>query len=165
MANGEDIQWVFWQHHDWASIYPKRWWTKLDEREPTHDRSKPNARVSFTHRLGNRYKPVAVGDRKLRFWLRSARASHDDFHEGFASRFQADDEIADLIPSRTSRTGNRSNVLEATYDINVDSHSGFFDAYTAALARAMDDHVVSNPELMNKIDKLYQQTIAEDTRF
>jgi len=165
MENGDEKQWIFWQDHDWAAVYPKSWWTKLDEREPTFDTSKPNARVSFIHRLGDRYKPVAVGDRELKFWLRSARASHDDFHGNFAPRFHSDEEIPDLIPSRTIRTGNRSNVLEATYDIDVDSHSDFFDAYIAALARAIDDHVVSSPELIQKIDNIYQQTIEEDTEF
>jgi hypothetical protein len=52
-----------------------------------------------------------------------------------------------------------------TYDINVDSHSNFFEAYIAALARAMDEHIVSNPELIKKIDQIYQQTIEEDTEF
>nr|WP_303651968.1 PD-(D/E)XK nuclease family protein [Halovenus rubra] len=165
MDNGEEKQWIFSQDHNWASIYPKSWWTKLDDREPTYDRSKPNARLSYIHRLGDRYKPTAIGERKLKFWLRSARASHDDFHENFASRFHAEDEILELIPSRTTRTGNKSNVLEATYDINVDAHEDFFEAYTAALARAMDEHIVSNPELIKKTDQIYQQTIEEDTEF
>ena len=165
LKNGTEKQWVFWQTHDWAAIYPTDWWTQLDERKPIHDRSKPNARLSFIHRLGDKYKSVAVGDRKLKFWLRSAQASHDVFHENFATRFHSDEQIPDLIPSRTTRTGNKSNVLEATYDINVDSHTDFFEAYTAALARAMDDHVVSNPELVNRIDFIYQQTIEKDTEF
>ncbi|MWV40575.1 PD-(D/E)XK nuclease family protein [Natrialba sp. INN-245] len=165
MGNNEEKQWTFWQDHDWGSIYPKNWWTKLDERKPIFDTAKPNGRVSFIHRLGDRFKPVAVGDRELKFWLRSARASHDDFHENFATRFHSDEEIEDLIPSRTTRTGNQSNVLEATYDINVDSHSDFFEAYIAALTRAMDEHVVSNPELVDKIDRICQQTIDEDTPF
>lgn len=44
----------------------------------------------------------------------------------------------------------------------MNAHSNFFDAYIAALARAIDDHIITSSELIHKI---YQQTIEEDTEF
>jgi len=161
-------EWIFGQDSDWAALYPtESWLMKLDEREPMYDPSfrGPNARVYFLHRIGDRHKSVAIGDRKLKFWLQNGGFSSDDFYDNFTPRFHSDGQISDLIPSRTTRTGNKSNVLEATYNIDVDSHSDFFEAYIAALARAVDEHVISNPELVDRITTIYQQTIEEDTEF
>ena len=153
-------KWVLLQDSDWASIYPSEGWrTELDETGET-------AHVYFVHRLGDRHKSVAAGDRKLKFKLQSPRHNTpDDFYENFAPKFESDEQIPDLIPSRTTRTGNKGNVLEATYDINVDSHSDFFEAYIAALSFAMDEHIISNPELVNRIDELYSETLEESRLF
>jgi hypothetical protein len=121
--------------------------------------------AGFVHRLGDQYRSVAIGDRQLKFWLRNARAGHDDFVKNFAERFHSDDGITELLPARTGRTGNQANVLEATYEINVESHDDFFEAYIAALARAINEHVVSNPDLVKKIDTLYHDTIEQDLSF
>lgn len=159
MEDGSEKRFVLSQDSDWGAIRPLNWRTELDETEK-------EPRVYFLHRVGDRYKSVAVGDRELKFWLQSPRYnSPDDFYENFSPKFESDEQIPDLIPSRTTRTGNKANVLIVTYDINVDSHSNFFEAYIAALARAMDEHIVSNPELIKKIDQIYQQTIEEDTEF
>ncbi|QIB74973.1 PD-(D/E)XK nuclease family protein [Halogeometricum borinquense] len=163
MDDGERKQWAFRQgNSDWAWMVPRGWWTKLDEDRPTYDTSKPNARVGFLHRL-DRNKDDALADHNLIFYLRNAPSGHDDFYNGFASRFNSDDEIPELLPAGTSRPGVKSNVLEATYDINVEFHDGFFEAYVAALTRAIEDHAVSNPALVYKIDTLYSETIDEDT--
>ncbi len=159
MEDGSEKKCVLSQDSDWGAIRPINWRTELDETEK-------EPRVYFLHRVGDRYKSVAVGDRELKFWLQSPRYnSPDDFYENFSLKFESDEQIPDLIPSQTTRTGNKGNVLKVTYDINVDSHSNFFEAYIAALSLAMDEHIVSNPELVNRINHIYQQTIEEDTEF
>jgi hypothetical protein len=166
LRDGERRQWVFRQNHStWGMIFPREWWTKLDEGIQIADSPKPNARVGFVHRLGDRYRPVAIEDHQLKFWLRNARAGHDAFVDSFAGRFNSDEEITETLPRPTSRTGNQINVLEATYSINVESHDDFFEAYIDALASAIDDHVLSNPELVRKVDTLYHDVIDQDTEF
>lgn len=165
MDDGTRRQWVFRQgKSDWAWLFPRNWWTKLDENRPICGRSKPNGRVGFLHRL-DWHREDALEDRNLIFYLRNAPSGHEDFYDGFAERFNADDDVPGLLPSATKRPGVKSNVLEATYDIDVDRHDDFFDAYVDALARALDDHVLSNPELVDKIDSLYERTVEEDVRF
>lgn len=160
MEDGSEKKWVVLQDSDWGTIYsPEHWRAEIDQidEEP---------RVYFLHRVGDKHKPVAVGNRKLKFRLQSPRYnSPTAFYENFATKFESDEQIADLIPARTTRTGNKANVLEATYDINVDSHSDFFEAYIAALSLAMDEHVISNPELINRIDELYSETLEESRPF
>ena len=152
-------RWNLFQDSDWGAIRPPNWRTELDGTEES-------PQIYFLHRVGDRYKPVAVGDRKLKFWLRSQKYnSPGNFYEDFARKFESDEQIPDFLPSRTTRTGNKVNVLEATYDINVDSHSDFFEAYIAALSLAMDEHVISNPELVNRIDELYSETLEESRPF
>ena len=159
MGDTTKRKWKLWQDTDWAAIRPPNWRTGLDGIEGS-------PRIYFHHRLGDRYKPVAVGDRKLKFWLRNeSYKSPDSFYENCAQKFKSDDQIPNLLPARTTRTGNKTNVLEATYDINVDSHSDFFEAYISALSLAMDEHVISNPELINRIDELYNETLEESKPF
>lgn len=165
MKNDETRLWTFRQgNDDWAWMFPRQWWRNLDKKRPIYDRQSPMARVGFLHRLGQNQEK-ALRDNKLIFYLRNAPTADDDFHDGFQRRFNFDSEIEQLLPRKTSRPGRKANVLEAIYDIDVDSHSDFFEAYIAALSRAMDEHVVSNPELMNRIDTIYEQTIEEDTEF
>lgn len=162
MKNGKRVRWIFRQgKSDWSWMFPKNWWTKLDENRPTPDAVKPNARVGFLHRLDWHYEE-AVKDHELVFYLRNAPSGYDGFYHNFAERFNTDNEIPQLLPSGTSRGGVKSNVLEARYDINVDLHDDFFDAYIEALTRAMNDHAVSSPAFVSKIDTLYQTTVDED---
>jgi hypothetical protein len=41
----------------------------------------------------------------------------------------------------------------------------FFEAYIAALSLAIDEHIISNPELINRIDKLYTEAVEESRPF
>lgn len=163
--DGEKRRWTFRQgKSDWSWMFPRGWWTKLDENRPIYDTPKPNARVGFLHRL-DWHREDALEDRNLIFYLRNAPSGHEDFYDGFATRFNTDDEVLGMLPSATNRPGVKSNVLEATYDINVELHDDFFEAYVEALARAIDDHVVSNPELVDRIDRIYEETVEEDVPF
>ena len=164
MDDGTRDDWIFRQGTpDWSWIFSKHWWTKLDDDRPIYDTPSPNARVGFLHRL-DWNRETALGDHSLVLYLRNAPSSHEDFYDGFAERFNSDDAIPEMLPSATSRPGVKSNVLEATYDINTELHDDFFEAYVEALARAIDDHVVSNSALVDRIDRLYEETVESDVR-
>jgi hypothetical protein len=162
MDDGTTRQLTFRQgHSDWSWLIPRGWWTKLDEGRSIYESSKPNGRVGFLHRL-DWHRDDALGDHTLIFYLRNAPSGHDTFFDGFAERFNADAEIPELLPPRTDRPGLKADVLQAEYDINVEFHDDFFEAYVHALARAVDDHVVSNPALVAAIDRIYDETVADD---
>lgn len=167
LADGTVRQWTFrHEDSDWAWTFPPEWWRDLKEDETfyTYSPGRTQARVGFLHRLeGNRTE--AIRDRELIFYLRNAPASHDSFHEGFTRRFNQHEGIPDMVPSATIRTGKKANLLESTYPINVEMHGDFFDAYIAALATAIEDHVIYNPQLIATIDQLYEQAIDEDTPY
>lgn len=101
---------------------------------------------------------------ELTFYLRNAPSGNDDFYPGFAERFNSDDEIQASLPDRTERRGRKSNVLESTYEIEIDEHGDLFNAYEAALATAVDEHIVSNHALVERIDELYQETFVKDLK-
>ena len=165
MENGDVKRWTFRQgKEDWSWMFPEDWWTKLDEQKPIYDTPKPNARVGFLHRLDDD-RDRTLENHVLKFYLRNAPSGHDDFYNNFADRFNRDDDIPRMLPSETERPGVKSNVLEAEYDINTDLYDDFFEAYIDALARAIDDHVVSNSSLVYRIDSHYEDTIREDTPF
>ncbi len=166
LPEGEESEreWTF-RHgaSDWAYIFPRGWWTKLDDHTPVYSSIDPSGRVGFLHRLeSNQLK--AVRDHELKFYLRNF-PDNDDFYDGFASKFNGDEKIPDMLPAGTTRPGRKSNLLEATYEIEPEFHDGFFEAYVAALARAVNDHVVSNPELINRIDELRSATVEQSTQF
>ncbi|SNR56679.1 PD-(D/E)XK nuclease family protein [Halorubrum vacuolatum] len=164
MNGDERRQWTFRQgKSDWSWMFPREWWWKLDEDRPVSNAIKPNARVGFLHRL-ERNQEDAVRDHTLIVYVRNAPSGHEDFYNGFADRFaEARNEIeATIAGTNFTVTGNKSNVLRGEYGIKTDGHGDFFEAYLAALARAIDEGVVSNPELIGTIDRLYKTTIDED---
>ena len=148
---------------NWSWLFPTDWWTDLEQDEPVYRNEKPNARVGFLHRPASDRDSV-LENHKLTFYLRNAPSGNEDFYPGFAQRFNADSEIPDLLPDRTERRGRKSNVLEATYEIEIDKHGDLFSGYIAALAKAVDDHIVSNPALIERIDELYQETYREEVQ-
>ncbi|MDR5674676.1 PD-(D/E)XK nuclease family protein [Halalkaliarchaeum sp. AArc-GB] len=164
MESGDRRQWTFRQgKSDWSWLFPREWWTKLDENRPVSDATKPNARVGLVHRL-DRHRTEAVRDHTLIVSLRNAPSGHDSFYNNFAARFSdANTEIAEAIEETNfTITGNKSNLLRAEYDINVDAHADFFDAYVEALAEAVREIALENSELVGIIDRLYETTVAED---
>ncbi len=164
MKSGERRQWTFRQgKSDWSWLFPREWWTKLDESRAVADATKPNARVGLVHRL-DWHQTEAVRDHTLVVYLRNAPSGHDSFYDNFATRFSdAHAEIAEAIDgTKFTITGNKSNLLRAEYPINVDAHADFFDAYVDALAQAVREVAVENPELVESIDRLYEATVAED---
>lgn len=164
MVSGERRQWTFRQGtSDWAWLFPREWWRKLDNDRPISNTSKPNARVGFLHRL-EKNQEEAVRDHTLVTYVRNAPSGHKDFYNGFADRFvDARPEIEAAIEGTSfTMTGNKSNVLRGEYEIMVADQDDFFEAYVGALGHAFNDSVVSNPELIETIDRLYETTIEED---
>ncbi|MFC7009550.1 hypothetical protein [Halalkalicoccus salilacus] len=102
-----------------------------------------------------------LGDHKLTFYLRNAPSGNDEFYPRFAERFNSDDGVLAALPERSERQGRKSNVIEGTYRIAVDDHESLFAGYITALATAIDDHVVSNHALIERIDRIYDETLNE----
>lgn len=165
LDNSDRRLWTFRQGHaDWSWMFPQEWWTTLDDREPIFDPATPQARVGFLHRL-DWNKDDTLRNHELKFYLRNAPSAHDPFYDGFARRFNEDDDIPGLLPAETTRPGVKSNVLQGTYDINAEAHGGLLEGYITALAQAIEDHVVSNPTLVAKVDELHHRTVEADTQF
>ncbi len=89
-------------------------------------------------------------------------ANGQAFIDVFADSFYENESVIDnLHPSSAEVTGNKRNMMVATYDIDVDAHEDFFDAYVAALQEAFIDLVVENEELIATIDELYNESIDQ----
>lgn len=145
----------------WAWLFPTDWWTHLDRDEPVYRNEKPNARVGFLHRPEFDRETV-LKDHELTFYLRNAPSGNEKFYSEFSSRFNADDGVANALPERTERPGRKSNVLEATYGFDVDEHGDLFTGYIAALAAAVDAHIISNHRLIERVDEIYAETRKMD---
>jgi hypothetical protein len=145
---------------NWAWLFPTDWWTDLESRKPVYRNEKPNARVGFLHRPEFDRETI-LGDHKLTFYLRNAPSGNDEFYPRFAERFNSDDRVWAALPDRSERRGRKSNVIEATYEITVDDHESLFAGYIAALATAIDEHAVSNHTLIERVDKIYEETLNE----
>lgn len=165
MDSGERRQWTFRQgSQDWSWLFPREWWRQLETGQPISDSSKPNARVGFLHRL-EWDRETAIGDRTLVVYVRNAPSGHEDFYNGFATRVsEATSEIESaLAGTNFTLTGNKSNIIRGEFEIQVERHNGFFDAYLNALARALNEGAVSNAALTETIDRLYEDTVENDT--
>ncbi|MFC4440252.1 MULTISPECIES: hypothetical protein [Natrialbaceae] len=107
-------------------------------------------------------RDLAVGEQTLKVYFRNMGANDQAFIDTFAGSFYENESVVDdLLPSSAEVTGNKRNMIEATYDIDVDAYEGFFDAYVAALQDAFVDLVVENEELIATIDELYDESIDQ----
>lgn len=158
---GDDApeRWIFKQAtSDWAWIFKDGWWKRADTGEHIYGRDRPDVRIGFLHRL-EKHRTNAVPDHDLKFFFRMTPPSPDSFKNAFEQRFyDRRQAIADLTPKPSEITGNKTNLLETSYDIDVRSHDTFFDAYIAALQEAFVDHAVDNEELIRTIDDIYEKS-------
>ena len=143
---------------NWSWLFPTDWWTNLKDGSPIYRNESPNARVGFLHRPTND-RETALGAQELTFYLRNAPSGNEDFYPKFSERINNDDAIEQHLPAASSRYERKSNKFEATYDIEVETHGDFFTAYVEALATAVDDHIVSNHNLIERLDEIYAETL------
>lgn len=160
-----DERWIFRQtHDDWAWLFKDEWWRNVATGDPiyTYDASRPDARVGFLHRL-KKHRDDALQDRELKFFFRSTPPNVDAFDAVFDDAFDADasPEIAAALPERMSFTGGADTLLEGTYPINYSDDQEFLAAYVGALATAVQENVIENPELVNAIDEQYDIAFSE----
>ena len=120
----------------WAWLFPTDWWTHIDRDEPVYRNEKPNARIGFLHRPGFD-RDTVLGNHELTFYLRNAPSGNDAFYPQFAQRFNRDEELRAALPDRTERRGVKSNVLEATYDLEIERHGDLVSGYVATLSATM----------------------------
>jgi len=162
LSNEDSDLWIFQaKNHKWGRLFKEGWWKRTENLDRIYARpnDKNDARIGFYHRLkGNREN--AIADRELIFYFRNMGANDQEFRDAFEEEFyEREESVADVLPKTSKITGNKSNVIEAVYNIHVDTHDDFFEAYVAALKRAFEDHVVENERLVSLIDDAYEDAI------
>lgn len=146
---------------DWAWIYKASWWKRADTGMDIYERNRPDARVGFLHRL-DKHRERALRDHELTFFFRVTPPSPDAFKETFRKRFaESQQKLTDLLPVHATFTGNKANLLEISYDIEVAKHETFFDAYVAALREAVEDTIVANEQLISIFDEIYVKSFEQ----
>lgn len=147
---------------DWGMIFKDGWWRHTDDLDGaiySRPDDRDDVRIGFHHRM-ERNRDLAVGAQTLKVYFRNMGANDKEFINVFTDAFSARrSDIAELLPSAAEITGNKRNMLVATYDINADSHEDFFDAYVTALQTAFVDFVVNNEKLVSVIDEIYWNSI------
>ncbi|MFC4986836.1 PD-(D/E)XK nuclease family protein [Saliphagus infecundisoli] len=143
---------------DWGMIFKDGWWRHTDElADEIYGRpdDRNDVRIGFHHRLG-RNRDRAVRDEKLTFYFRNMGANDQAFIDAFNDKFYSRQSgIEQTLPAASSVTGNKRNMIEATYDIETDAYDGFFEAYVAALEQAFVEHVVKNEQLVELLEGAY----------
>ena len=162
-ADGIDASdWTFRvRQSDWAHLFKDGWWRETDQLETIRDRAddRNDVRISFIHRL-EQNRDVAVGDRTLIFTFRNCGSNDREFRNRFNRQFDdRSEEIDRALPETAELADERRTLIRATYDIRTDRHDDFFDAYVDALRRAFADHAVENPELLQLLDRTYDEAL------
>lgn len=149
---------------DWGMLFKDGWWrhtNELDGEIYGRPDDRDDVRIGFHHRL-EQNRDLAVGERTLKVYFRNMGANDQEFIDAFTDAFSAwRSEIAELLPAAAELTGNKRNMVVATYDIDAESHEDFFDAYVMALKTAFNDLVVDNERLISVIDDVYSESIDE----
>ncbi len=163
----DSIEWRFRSSSsDWGMIFKDGWWRHTDDLRILNGRpdDRNDVRIGFHHRLG-RNRENALRDNELLFYFRNMGANDQEYRDTFKQEFYSrEDKIVDQLPESAEITGNKRNIIKSGYDIHVDAHDDFFEAYTDALYRAFVDHVTENPELIGLIDEVYEDALDEAYR-
>ena len=149
---------------DWGMLFKDGWWRHTDDLTGeiyARPDDRNDVRVGFHHRL-ERNRDLAVGERILKVYFRNMGANDQAFIDAFTDAFaERQSEIDELLPAAAATTGNKRNMLVATYDIDADAHETFFDAYVVTLREAFVDLVIDKEELIALIDDLYAESVKE----
>ncbi|WP_053948147.1 PD-(D/E)XK nuclease family protein [Halolamina sediminis] len=149
---------------DWGMLFKHGWWRHTDDlTDIRHERpdDRNDARIGFHHRLEND-RDQALRDNTLTLYFRNMGANDQSFIDAVYEKFNAQaDAIDTVLPATANRTGNKRNMIAATYDITPDDHDDFFTAYIAALEDAFRDLVVENPELLSILDGIYADAVDD----
>ncbi|WP_255170075.1 PD-(D/E)XK nuclease family protein [Natrononativus amylolyticus] len=147
---------------DWGTIFKDGWWRHTDDLAGeiyARPDDRNDVRIGFHHRL-KRNRDLAVGEGILKFYFRNMGANDQAFIDAFNDEFSGRQEaIEQALPPATSVTGNKRDMLVATYDIETDAHDDFFEAYIAALEQAFVEHVVANEQLLMLLDSAYRDAL------
>lgn len=148
---------------DWGMIFKDGWWRHTDDFESLNARpdDRNDVRIGFHHRLG-RNRDLAIGEQTLNLYFRNMGANDQVFRDAFANNlYDRRDELAGHLPPTIDVTGNKRNMLVATYDIDTEEYDDFFSAYIGALQEAFLGYVVEGKEGIALIDEVYQDSLQE----
>ena len=149
---------------DWQHLHKYGWYRHAATGETLTSRASDSndLRIGFYHRM-EKHRDAAVRDHKLQFNFRNMGSNPGAFKDIYSETFDAaTDSIEPLLTETNgSLTGNKLTKITATYDIPVGSADGFFDAYTTALAKAFDQFVIDNPELVALLSDTFEDALAE----
>ncbi|QLH84813.1 PD-(D/E)XK nuclease family protein [Halosimplex pelagicum] len=163
-ADATDERWIFRSNGgDWQHLFKYGWYRHEDHQAKLTDRAKgDDLRIGFYHRM-ERHRAAAVRDHELKLNFRNMGSNPSEFIDIYTDKFDARRETIEehLAETNGVLTGNKLTLIEATYDIPVDSHDGFFDAYTAALETAFLDLVVDHPELSRTLEAAFEEGLED----
>jgi hypothetical protein len=149
---------------DWQHLFKYGWYRHETSLEKLADRAEDSndLRIGFYHRM-ERNRDLATRDQKLKFSFRNMGSNPAAFRDIYAEQFyDHQDEFEELLAETEGLvTGNKLTLIEATYDIPVDSHEDYFDAYTAALHEAFVDLVCTEPDLIQLMGETFERAVAE----
>lgn len=149
---------------DWGMLFKDGWWRHTDDldgslRGRADDRN--DVRIGFHHRLEND-RQTALGENTLTVYFRNMGANDQPFIDDFSDRFDEHaTEIEGHLPDGGNLTGNKRDKFVVQYDIEVDDHDDFFEAYVAALQTAYIELVAENEALISTLDDLFLRSLSE----
>lgn len=159
----EDERWYFQQRQrDWSHVFKNGWWLQTDEEfTPVARRGPAAIRIGFHHRM-DRDRQLAVQEQTLRFHFRNMGSNDQEFIDAFHEAFKRrSDSIEKHLPQNSELTGEKRDLIVSTYQIDVDEHGDFFEAYVAALQEAFESFIVDDRGALNHIEDAFQDAISE----
>lgn len=161
----DDERWIFRANGgDWQHVFKYGWYKHETSLEKLADRAEDSndLRIGFYHRMG-RNRDLATREQKLKFSFRNMGSNPTAFRDIYAELFyDRRNEFEELLGDTEGLvTGNKLTLIEATYDIPVDSYEDYFDAYTAALHEAFGDLICTEPDLIQLMGETFERAVAE----
>jgi hypothetical protein len=164
-VDGENERWIFRSNGgDWQHFVKDGWYRHEEDLRVLDSRAddKRDLRIGFYHRM-EANRDTVVRDHELIFNFRCMGSNPTEFSDIYKLKFDArQDEIRELIADTNGQlTGQKLTLITSRYEIDETAHNGFFEAYTEALGAAFVDFVVDNPDLVNVLGDVFEDSIEE----
>lgn len=163
LEDGSTECWFFMHYdEDWAGLVKEGWWMDTESREATYEIQDDDIRITLYHRLQDDLDFI-LQEKKIRFSITQGTGNTTKFQHDFADRIRNSfDKNRDMYPESVEKRDNkRASPLRITYQIPVESHETFLEAYVAGLAKGFSDLLFDNRKVINDIDRCLNQSITE----
>lgn len=177
--NNKEENWILFTYNNkWIGFSKENWWINtgttpcklLTDIEFKNSRGimdfgKENERrMVLYHKLTREEKELMLSERNITIRLYHSKVSREDYYslKNFRQILQTKyKKNKKKYPSSAQRINKDGNPIGVYYNLKIDKHENFKNAYINALSKAFNDLVIKRRQLINDAQRAFINTVRE----